>query len=428
MSDQHPARPAFDRTIALWLLTCCAMVGVMVVLGGLTRLTHSGLSMVEWQPLRVLPPLGGPDWEAAFAAYRQTPEFRLVHPELTLAGFKGIFWLEYVHRLWGRLIGLAVAVPAAVLAWRGSIHRRLARRLAAIVLLGGVQGLLGWLMVKSGLVDVPSVSPLRLAPHLLLGLGILAVLLWTALDLLPRRPPPAPGLFVPALGVVLAVLATATWGALVAGLGGGHVYNSFPLMEDRLLPAGVFTGASPLAAAVADPGGAQFVHRLLAAGTVLSASLLWLFGRRKGAGPLLPALALWAWGQGALGVTTLLLHAPTAFAAVHQANAVALLCLAVAVAHRVRPVIAGDLGLPIPDGPIAVPAGQGCGDPPQMATAIIGRRLPTVPPSPRPASPSGARRCAGIRKSRFRRDKGNRAGRRRSRSGWSCGRRGRRPG
>ncbi|TAN43879.1 MAG: hypothetical protein EPN26_17140, partial [Rhodospirillales bacterium] len=153
--------PRVSAAIAAWLLLCCGMVFVMVVLGGLTRLTHSGLSMVEWQPLSVLPPFSEAEWEATFAKYRLSPEFRLVNSDMTLAGFKGIFWLEYIHRLWGRTIGLVFALPLAFFFLKRMIDAPLARRLAGILLLGGLQGLMGWVMVKSGLVDAPDVSHYR---------------------------------------------------------------------------------------------------------------------------------------------------------------------------------------------------------------------------------------------------------------------------
>src|SRR5512141_615893 len=183
MSSPHP--DPSQRAVALWLLACCALVFAMVVVGGITRLTHSGLSIVEWQPLvGALPPLDERQWEATFAKYRETPEFRLRNHDMTLGGFKGIFWWEYFHRLLGRLVGAVFFVPFLYFLVRGRIHGTLAWRLGAIFLLGGLQGALGWYMVKSGLVDDPRVSPLRLAAHLGMAFLLFALMLWTALGLL----------------------------------------------------------------------------------------------------------------------------------------------------------------------------------------------------------------------------------------------------
>ncbi|CAA6606391.1 Heme A synthase [Rhodospirillaceae bacterium LM-1] len=327
-----------SRPVAIWLFSCCVMVAVMVTLGGLTRLTHSGLSMVEWRPLTFLPPLNEAEWEAAFAGYRQSPEFRQLNSDMTLTGFMGIFWLEYLHRLWGRVIGLAFALPLLYFAAKGMIAPRLTWRLALILVLGGMQGVLGWLMVKSGLADMPDVSPYRLAAHLLLAFLILGALLWTGLDLSPAKPSrSAQGLFAPLLGFSLLVLTAACWGALVAGLDGGLIYNSFPLMNGALWPEDALAYQPLPINLVGNPVLVQFIHRLLAMAVVLFATLLWLRGRKLGLGPLLPLLALWAWVQASLGVATLLLQVPVTLAAFHQAGALALFALCVGLLHRLRP-------------------------------------------------------------------------------------------
>jgi len=233
-----------QRVIAAWLFAVCAMVFAMVVLGGVTRLTHSGLSMVQWRPVSGwLPPLGEAEWEQAFARYRHFPEYRELNPDLTLAGFKGIFWLEYVHRLWGRLIGLAFFVPFAVFLLRGWVDRRLAGKLFVLFLLGALQGLLGWYMVRSGLVERPDVSQYRLAAHLGTAFVIYGAMLWVALGLLHPpsgpRPRPARGAWF-AYVVVGLVMLTALSGGFVAGLDAGFAYNTFPLMDGELVPAGLF--------------------------------------------------------------------------------------------------------------------------------------------------------------------------------------------
>ena len=314
--------------MTIWLFVLTGMAAGMVLLGGLTRLTGSGLSMVHWQPATLLPPIGRPAWEAAFAAYRASPQFRQVNSGRDLAGFQHIFWLEYVHRLWGRLVAAAAALPLAALWWRGRIGPRLARRLLALVALGGMQGVLGWLMVASGLVDRPEVSPLRLAAHLVMGFILFGALLWTALDTL--APPQAGRRRAGGMTAVLALLlVTVTWGALTAGSHAGLVYETFPLMDGHLLPA---DGLDPLH----DLGAIQLAHRLLAASTVFSLSGLWLARRA-----LPPAIrrplsfaAAWAWCQAGLGASTLLLAVPLPLAAAHQMGALTLFGLVVWTLHR----------------------------------------------------------------------------------------------
>jgi cytochrome c oxidase assembly protein subunit 15 len=190
VSESAASRSRF--AVAAWLLACCALVFAMVVIGGMTRLTHSGLSIVEWQPIvGTLPPLNDAQWAETFAKYQKTPEFRLRNHDMTLAGFKGIFWWEYFHRLLGRVIGVAFLLPFLYFVARGAVRGALAWKLAGIFVLGGLQGALGWYMVKSGLVDDPRVSSVRLAAHLGLAFLIYGAMLWVALGLLaPRRAAP----------------------------------------------------------------------------------------------------------------------------------------------------------------------------------------------------------------------------------------------
>ena len=183
-----PSAPG-NRAIAVWLLTCCFLVFAMISIGGITRLTHSGLSIVEWQPIvGTLPPLSDAQWEETFAKYRKTPEYIEVNQGMNLDSFKGIFWWEYFHRLLGRVIGVVFLLPLLWFAWRGNIERRLLPRLFGIFLLGGMQGAMGWYMVASGLVDDPRVSQYRLTAHLSLAFLIYAAMFWLAMDLL--YPPP----------------------------------------------------------------------------------------------------------------------------------------------------------------------------------------------------------------------------------------------
>jgi cytochrome c oxidase assembly protein subunit 15 len=328
---------AGDRPIALWLLVCCAMILAMVVIGGITRLTESGLSITEWRPISgVIPPLNEVDWQHAFSLYQQIPEYQELNRTMTLAEFKGIYWWEFTHRMWGRLIGVVFAVPFAWFLLRGRIRRPLIPRLATMLVLGGLQGGLGWYMVQSGLAQRTDVSQYRLAAHLLLALAIYGYILWTALSLL--RPQPAgtsaaarlrPHLW--GLGGLLA--ATLALGAFVAGLNGGMVYNSFPLMGGQFLPTDAVALQPLWRNLFENPVGAQFAHRWLAMTTVVVALALWARGRRL---PLPRAVtrpighvAGMALIQAGLGLATLLLVVPIPLAAAHQAGAVLLLSFVV---------------------------------------------------------------------------------------------------
>ena len=329
MRDSLPAdldRTAADhrRIVALWLLAVAAMVAAMVSLGGLTRLTGSGLSMAQWNPHHLLPPLSHAEWMEAFEQYRRTPEFRLVNPDMDLAGYRGIFWLEYLHRLWGRLIGLAFAAPLAVFVWRRMVPAGWLPRLLGLFALGGLQGGLGWLMVASGLVERPEVSHFRLAAHLILALAILAALIIAACALLdvPRRRHPL-ALAVVA-GLAMLALATMAWGALVAGLDAGRIYNTFPLMGGAPWP---HEARPQLVNALELPGAVIYYHSGVVisplAGLTVLAVWAWL---ARGPLPLLLAGG-WAWVQAGLGIATLLEAAPLGLAALHQGGAVVLLAL-----------------------------------------------------------------------------------------------------
>ncbi|MCC7033678.1 MAG: COX15/CtaA family protein [Acidobacteria bacterium] len=336
----------FDPAMAGWLLTCAALVLLIVVVGGFTRLTHSGLSIVEWAPVTgVVPPLTGAQWQDAFEQYRQTPEYQKVNRGMSLEAFKGIYWVEWAHRLLGRLVGLVFFLPAVYWWARGRVPRSLVPRLAGLFALGGLQGVVGWYMVASGLVDVPRVSPYRLAAHLLLAAVVFAGLVWTALDLL--RPEPAPGRPVSdrmrhlANAVVVVVLMVIVSGAFVAGTRAGFAFNTFPLMGGRWIPEGLFAVRPLWTNLFENPVTVQFGHRLLALALSLLVLLLWWqltrrwrpAATRAAASLLLGGLVL----QVALGVSTLLYVVPTRLAVTHQGNAFVLLGLALLVRHRVRP-------------------------------------------------------------------------------------------
>ncbi|HET7670182.1 MAG TPA: COX15/CtaA family protein [Burkholderiales bacterium] len=319
------------RAIALWLLACAFLVFAIVLVGGITRLTRSGLSIVEWQPLiGAIPPLTQGDWELLFAKYRETPEFRLVNASMTLEGFKGIFWWEYLHRLLARGIGLVYLLPLLWFQLTKRLDRPLAWQLWGVFALGAAQGAMGWLMVKSGLVDDPRVDPFRLAAHLGLALAIFGAELWLALELLS----PNPMRERRALGIALLVFAMALSGALVAGLRAGYAYNTFPLMNGRFVPPEILLLEPWWQNFATNMATVQFVHRaffwLLA---LLVPLAWWRYRHLPAAHALLAAFAI----QGALGISTLLLRVPVALGSAHQGGAVLLLGAALWLAHSARP-------------------------------------------------------------------------------------------
>jgi cytochrome c oxidase assembly protein subunit 15 len=319
------------RRIAAWLLLCAALVCAIVVVGGVTRLTRSGLSIVEWQPLvGAVPPLSAADWQELFAKYQATPEYRHVNLGMDLEGFKRIFWWEYAHRLLGRLIGLVYLLPFLWFLARRSIERPLAWKLWGVFALGALQGGLGWFMVMSGLVDDPRVSQFRLTAHLGVALAIIAAQLWLALGLLR---PPAGGRS--RLGIALAglVFLMALSGAMVAGLRAGAAYNTFPLMNGHLVPPEILMLEPWWRNFGYNMATVQFVHRSFFWLLALLVPLAWWTGRAQAsAHALFAAFVL----QATLGVATLLLGVPVALAASHQAGAVLLLVVALVHAHARR--------------------------------------------------------------------------------------------
>jgi cytochrome c oxidase assembly protein subunit 15 len=338
-ADKHPggaARAAVPRPAAIsnWLLALVGLVFVMVVVGGITRLTESGLSMVRWEPVSgAIPPLNAEQWQAEFDAYRASPQYLEVNRGMSLADFKDIFFWEYVHRLLGRLIGLAFALPLLWFAWRRAIPRGYGWRLGALLALGGLQGAIGWWMVASGLVDRPEVSHIRLAVHLLTAFAIFAGLFWTALDLSNpgSRPSRMPTVAIWGLSLLgLQML----FGAYVAGLEAGYAFNSWPRMGDEWFPAGTAMLQPFLTNFVDNPIVVQFVHRWLAflvAGVLLFlAALAWERGLRSAAVALVLALAF----QIALGILTLLSGVELWIAASHQGMAVLLLGTTLYAAHQ----------------------------------------------------------------------------------------------
>lgn len=334
-----------QKAVAVWLLVVCGAVFAMVVLGGVTRLTDSGLSIVDWRPITgVLPPLGEAAWREAFARYQEFPEYQKINQGMTLSEFKSIFWFEFAHRLVGRLLGFIFFVPFLWFVVTRRVNRVLAPKLIAMFVLGGLQGLLGWAMVKSGLVDRPDVSHLRLTAHLGLAILIYGYMFWVALGLLT----PATGTLRPgeeklaflARGLVPWIFFVILTGGLVAGLDAGFVYNTFPLMDGDFVPAGFLSQAPWPTNFLDNIATVQFDHRWLAIFTAALIAALWVLARRAGLKGR-PALALnlllgAVGGQVALGISTLVLVVPVPLAAAHQAGALLLLTAAIFAAHTLR--------------------------------------------------------------------------------------------
>ena len=318
-----------DRKIAIWLLCVAALVFVMVVVGGVTRLTESGLSIVTWKPVTgVIPPLSETEWMAEFNEYRQFPEYQKVNRGMSLAEFKYIYWWEYGHRLLGRVIGVAFAVPLLIFWVKGYVRPALRGRLLGLLALGGLQGLMGWYMVMSGLVDRPDVSHYRLTAHLSLALIIFAALLWVALGLLrPDKGLPSfrdrhPGVWRLFLCLTALIILQILLGGFVAGLKAGLVYNSWPLMDGGLAPPDLWFLDPWWINLFENRSTIQFNHRMVAYVIVaVTAALWWNLRGTQQAGPATALLAVIG-VQILLGILTLIYVVPVALGAAHQGMAV----------------------------------------------------------------------------------------------------------
>ncbi len=339
-SEESVARIGDRRAVALWLFASCAMIFAMLVIGGITRLTESGLSITEWQPIGgAVPPLSGADWQSLFDQYRASPQYHELNQGMDLAGFKTIFWWEYVHRLWGRLIGLVFLLPLIWFVAKRRIARALVPRLVGLFLLGALQGAVGWWMVASGLDQGPWVSAYRLTVHLGFALALYAAMLWLALRLW-RGPPrmAAPARFGrTALGIVLLAFVTILAGGFVAGSHAGLIYNEFPTMGDGFVPPDYRNEALGLLRnSFENPAAIQFHHRLLATTTLLAVLgfAAWTFSRAPLVHIEAAALAAMVLLQFGLGLATLLLQVPLALAVLHQAGAALLLTAAIVAAER----------------------------------------------------------------------------------------------
>lgn len=344
------------KWIGRWLFGCSGMVFGAVVIGGLTRLTESGLSMTDWHLFGKRPPWSRAEWEKEFAQYQQYPEFQLKNQDITLEHFKFIWWMEYGHRQWGRTIGACFLFPAAYFWQKGWFSSPMKKRVFAMGALIGFQGLLGWYMVKSGLEDrfqdpsdVPRVSQYRLASHLGSAFVLYSLFLWNALEFSM----PAQAIKQASLQTLkfrkLAhftkgwVFLTALSGALVAGLDAGLVYNSFPKMADRWIPSDLLAFSPTLRNFTENPTTVQFDHRIMGTTAVCLATALAVWARRGV--PLPPraytaanTLGAMAWMQVGLGISTLLLYVPVSLAAVHQSGSLLTLSFAIWLTHELRHV------------------------------------------------------------------------------------------
>ena len=325
-------RPAARRrAVGLWLLGLCGMVIVMVMLGGITRLTDSGLSIMEWKPIMgALPPMSDAAWEHVFALYRQIAEYKHINAGMTLDGFKEIFWWEYFHRLWGRLLAVAFAIPLVWFWVKGAIGRADLPRLVGLFILGGLQGAVGWFMVASGFQDRVDVSQYRLLIHLMLALAIFGLMLWYALDYLDAADPSANRSEAAELvrharrmnGVVAFQIAL---GALVAGTDAGYIYNDFPLMNGHWLSPDLFLMSPWWINFTENVATVQFQHRLVSGFVAIAVITFVVRLRRRDVGDKLKRRALLLpcalAAQAFLGIATLMLVMPISLAVLHQLGA-----------------------------------------------------------------------------------------------------------
>ncbi|CAA6661556.1 unnamed protein product [Spirodela intermedia] len=345
---------AAQKKVGIWLFGCAAWVFSMVVLGGITRLTRSGLSMTDWKFTGSLPPLSEEQWQLEFQKYQQSPEYKRINKGMSMEDFKFIYWMEYAHRMWGRGLGIVFALPFAYFFAKGFITRHLGLRLSALFALGAGQGFVGWWMVKSGLEEPPSeyvqprVSPYRLAAHLTSAFVIYCGLLWTALSVVMPEPPAGTINWVHGAAkvqkLVLPICAivgiTAVSGAFVAGNDAGHAYNTFPKMGDTWIPDDVLSMEPLFRNFFENTSTVQLNHRILATTSLISIGGLWLATRKIDMHPAINSLIRSTLGMAALqvtlGITTLLTYVPASLGSAHQAGALTLFSLIILLAHVVR--------------------------------------------------------------------------------------------
>jgi heme a synthase len=330
--------------VYIWLIVCNVFIFAMVMIGAITRLTESGLSMVEWKPLiGAIPPLNEQEWQRVFDLYRETPEFQKKNFWMGIDDFKTIFFWEWFHRVWGRLIGLVFALPFVLFLIKGWIPQGYKLKLFGILILGGLQGYMGWYMVQSGLVDQPAVSHYRLAAHLALALLIYSLILWNILDIrkIIKNKVPHPQAFLYGFAWIClgCLILTIFWGAYTAGLDAGLVYNdSFPMMGGRWIPSEVWHYQPYWVNFFENHAGVQFVHRWLAMTTSLIILIFSFMSVLRGRTEIIfPLAGVMVLIQAALGILTLFSGVNIVLAAAHQAGAVILLTLILCCVHALRP-------------------------------------------------------------------------------------------
>lgn len=336
----NPIAPSANKAIITWLFVSAAAVFAMIIIGAITRLTESGLSITEWKPLiGAIPPLNDAQWQETFDLYKQTPEFIKKNYWMDLGDFQKIFFWEWLHRLWGRTIGLIYALPLVFFWLRGMIPQGYKIKFLAVFLLGGAQGFMGWYMVKSGLVDMPAVSHFRLAAHLSLALLIMQCLMLLAYSLMPIKHRPSAPLFIHGLIALIILCITICWGAFTAGLDAGLLYNdSFPKMGGQWVPPDFWAKDTLWANLLENHSAVQFAHRWLAITSVLAMGSFWAHGMlRKISFPALHTAMAVVILQFGLGIATLMTNVHLHVAATHQAGAVALLTILCLVLYQTAP-------------------------------------------------------------------------------------------
>lgn len=343
-------RIAPNDPITRWLLMVAGLVIAMVTVGGFVRLSRAGLSIVEWDVITgILPPIGSAAWEQSFSDYRQTPEYLLVNSGMSLGDYQRIFYIEWGHRLIARIAGMLVVLPLLWFLWKRYLSFRESLRYWGIALLFGVQGVIGWAMVSSGLRDRPTVSHFRLTIHLLTALALLGIVLWMALDRMavarsvegPDRQARSGPSYLLAWTLFGAVVVQTAYGGLVAGLKAGYLSNTWPLMFGRFIPQGLLTATEPWWANLFEPLGSHWVHRWLAFLVAAIAVAVFVVIRRDhGDSKTLRFLTGWSLGVVALqitmGIAVVVLGVPKWLALAHQANGVALFCISLVITHQVH--------------------------------------------------------------------------------------------
>ncbi|WP_411817980.1 COX15/CtaA family protein [Hyphococcus sp. DH-69] len=338
MTQAGASSPAAARRIAIWLLVMCGLVALMIIVGGATRLTDSGLSITEWRPVTgAIPPLNEAHWLSEFEKYKTIPEYEEVNYGMTLQEFKAIYWWEWGHRFLGRLIGIAFLVPMVVFMATGQVKKPLALKLLGLFVLGGLQGVLGWWMVSSGLADRVDVSQYRLAAHLSLAVIVFAAQFWLALDLWPVKTLVVePKLRIGAIALSIGIFAQMILGAFVAGLRAGRTFNTWPLMDGKIIPDGYFTAHPRFHDLFETMAAVQFNHRLgayLLAGAVL---WFWLAARNSTLKRRTNMLAAMIGLQILLGIWTVLAATPIGLGLAHQAGAILVFAASLYVTHGAR--------------------------------------------------------------------------------------------